>query len=111
MIEIKDKETFDNELNMNHENNIISLLYYTAKWCGPCQNIYPKLLDLENNEKYKDIKIYKLDVDIEEITDIITQYKIKSIPAFFTIKNKEIHEKCVGSDIENIISILDKTIN
>ena len=36
---------------------------FTATWCPPCQAIAPKFEAMAEDEKYKGIKFYKIDVD------------------------------------------------
>ena len=53
------------------------VLYFTAKWCGPCKAMKPII------EKFMETNpgvINKIDVD--EDLDAILEYKISSIPTF-----------------------------
>ena len=42
-------------LKEDKNKNMLSFLYFTAKWCGPCNRIFPVLLTLED-EYNKSIK-------------------------------------------------------
>ena len=45
----------------------LTVLYFTATWCGPCKAIAPTVQAL--SEKYPTVNFYKIDVDLlEELT-------------------------------------------
>lgn len=62
---------------------------FTAVWCGPCKKIQPVLEDLE--EKHgQHVMVYTSDVD--ESTELVTHFKITSMPTFvFLWKNKVVY--------------------
>ena len=41
MIEFTEEDDIVKVLLENMEKKVLSLLYFTAKWCGPCQKIAP----------------------------------------------------------------------
>ena len=49
-------------LKEDKNKNMLSFLYFTAKWCGPCNRIFPVLLTLED-EYNKSIKKNKENSD------------------------------------------------
>lgn len=80
------------------------LLDFYADWCGPCQALLPTVERLA--EKYKeDFIVRKINVD--KNPQLAQQFKVRSIPALFIIKDKEIQEKLVGMQSEQA---LDKLI-
>lgn len=45
----------------------LTVLYFTATWCGPCKAIAPTVQAF--SEKYPKVNFYKIDVDaLEELT-------------------------------------------
>ena len=45
----------------------LTVLYFTATWCGPCKAIAPTVQAF--SEKYPTVNFYKIDVDaLEELT-------------------------------------------
>ena len=45
----------------------LTVLYFTATWCGPCKAIAPTVQAL--SDKYPTVNFYKIDVDLlEELT-------------------------------------------
>ncbi len=80
------------------------LLDFYADWCGPCQALLPTVERLA--EKYKeDFIVRKINVD--KNPQLAQQFKVRSIPALFILKDKEIQEKLVGMQSEQA---LDKLI-
>ena len=80
------------------------LLDFYADWCGPCQALLPTVERLA--EKYKeDFIVRKINVD--KNPQLAQQFKVRSIPALFIVKDKEIQEKLVGMQSEQA---LDKLI-
>ena len=80
------------------------LLDFYADWCGPCQALLPTVERLA--EKYKeDFIVRKINVD--KNPQLAQQFKVRSIPALFILKDKEIQEKFVGMQSEQA---LDKLI-
>ena len=43
MREIKENDNIGEILVENMNKKVLSLLYFTASWCGPCQKVYPLL--------------------------------------------------------------------
>ena len=74
------------------------VLYFTAKWCGPCQRISPVYKELANNNK--GIKFFKIDIDNNE--KLATAFSIQSMPTFFFFKSKNDYKSFSGADINRL---------
>ena len=60
------------------------LVDFYAEWCGPCQIMKPRILDVA--ERMGDnIKIIQIDVDKEK--EIATRFRIASVPTLIIFKN------------------------
>ena len=70
------------------------VLYFTAKWCGPCQRISPIYKELANSKP--EIKFFKIDVDQNE--KITSAFDIKSMPTFLFFKNESEYKRFSGAD-------------
>lgn len=66
------------------------LLYFTAKWCGPCQMLAPKIEELS-----KTIPVEKFDVD--ENPELVFKYKINSVPTILVEVDGEEKERKIGA--------------
>ena len=69
------------------------LVDFFATWCGPCKMLTPVLEELSEEMAGK-ATVVKVDVD--DLGDIASKYRIMSIPALFVFKDGELKEKVVG---------------
>lgn len=80
------------------------LLDFFATWCGPCQILKPVLESVEDI-----IKVVQLDVDRY---DIDYNFKIKSIPSLYIIKNNKIVNKTEGYQTEKeLLNFIKESMN
>jgi thioredoxin 1 len=84
------KENFQNEV-INSDKPV--LLDFYADWCGPCRMVSP-IVD-EIAEERADIKVGKINVDEE--SELASEFGIYSIPALIVIKDGEIINQSVGA--------------
>ena len=66
---------------------------FWAEWCGPCRMIAPIISELATEYEGK-VAIGKLNVD--ENSEIATEYRIMSIPTILFFKSGELVDKQVG---------------
>jgi len=90
----------ENIINLTNENyqGIINgsnpvLVDFWATWCGPCRMVGPVIENLADEYAGK-AAVCKVNVD--DMPDLASQYKIMSIPTVMVIKNGEILDKAVG---------------
>lgn len=63
----------------------ISVVDFWAEWCGPCRAIAPTIEKLEAKYKEEGIKVLKVNVD--ECSELSTQFGIRSIPTIVVLKD------------------------
>ncbi|WP_299403926.1 thioredoxin [Acaryochloris sp. IP29b_bin.148] len=82
------------------------LVDFWAPWCGPCRMVGPMVEDLASD--YKDqVKVVKFNVD--EGSDIASQYGIRSIPTLIVFKEGQPVETLVGASPKStLVEALDK---
>ena len=93
------------ELKLNSENfesevlnaNEKVLVDFYADWCGPCKMMAPVIEELAEELQGK-AKVGKINVD--ESTDIATQYDVMRIPTIIIFKN--------GKEVKRFIGVRDK---
>lgn len=96
MKEIKDLKAFEDLLNQDKP----VLLDFYADWCGPCQTLLPTVEKLA--EKYeKDIEVRKVNVD--KNPQLAQQFRVRSIPALFVLKDKKVEKSLVGLQSEHAL--------
>jgi len=82
-------------------NNTCSLLKFGAKWCGPCQEVHPKVESWLAEEAPECIEVFEADAD--EADDLFEQFKIRGIPTFVVLrKDLSIAETLVTSDFAKV---------
>lgn len=91
---IHSRSELETKLNAAAKLSRLSVLYFTATWCGPCRLISPVYASLAG--KYPNVVFLK--VDIDEARDVASQWHVSSVPAFFFIKDGKEVDKIVGAD-------------
>jgi thioredoxin 1 len=105
MKSISNQNEFDTLMN---QSNPILLDFY-ADWCGPCQTLLPTV-DKLSKEYNGSVEIRKINVD--EYKELARQFKVRSIPALFFIKDNQIVDKVSGLAPEGTLRTkLDALIN
>ncbi len=70
------------------------VLYFTAKWCGPCQRISPVFKELAENNP--GTKFFKIDVDKND--ELSAGFGVQSMPTFIFFKSKTENKSFSGAD-------------
>lgn len=75
--------------------NDTAVLYYTARWCPPCQKIKPIYEELSTS-----VALGMIDVD--DNPDAAGEAEISSIPTFVSYFKGEESERFAGADVEQL---------
>jgi thioredoxin 1 len=101
-VTITSKDHFD-ELVKNAKTPV--LIDFWAQWCGPCRAQGPVLDQL--GEKAEG-KVVVAKVDIDEVKDLATTFKVYSIPTLMIFKDGKMEERLVGfHDLETLMKVLE----
>ncbi len=85
-------DQFKNEV-LNEKDKLVFVDFY-ADWCGPCRLTSPIIEELAN--ELSNVKFVKINVD--ENSELASQYSIFSIPTFLFFKNGEVVHQMVGAN-------------
>ncbi len=86
------------------ESDKLSVVDFWAEWCGPCRAIGPVVEELATQYAGK-VNIGKVNVDNN--SNISTNFGITSIPAILFFKNGQVVDKQIGAVPK---SVLEKKI-
>lgn len=85
-----------------HKNDIV-LIDFSAKWCGPCKALAPKLHALVDKLNQLDSKrVILCVVDVDENDALSEAYKITAMPTLVWISNMNMVGRVEGADIKKI---------
>eukprot|EP00658_Telonema_sp_P-2_P048836 TRINITY_DN3713_c0_g1_i8.p2 TRINITY_DN3713_c0_g1~~TRINITY_DN3713_c0_g1_i8.p2 ORF type:complete len:106 (-),score=49.25 TRINITY_DN3713_c0_g1_i8:170-487(-) len=82
----------------------LTVVDFTASWCGPCKMIAPKLEALSNEKP--DIQFIKVDVDAA--AEIARTYKIQAMPTFMFFKSGVQVHTFQGADVNQLNETIKK---
>lgn len=101
--EIKDKDDLEGQFKAAGDKLVV--VDFHALWCGPCKRIAPFLEKLA--DKYADSMVV-VKVDVDEVEELATKYKIQSMPTFiFFRKGSHLHTQ-TGSDEAKLQEAIEK---
>ena len=84
-------------------DQLIVIDYYT-NWCGPCKQLMPQMLILEQN--YPNVIFVK--ANIEEVKDFATQHNVKALPTIKFVKNSKLLAEINGANTIAIKQNIEK---
>jgi thioredoxin 1 len=87
MIELNEK-TFHETITSTEG---VSVVQFTAPWCGPCRMLAPRLQELS-----EDLSVNYFKVNIDENTELARNFQIMSIPTLQFYKDGELVKTVVG---------------
>jgi thioredoxin 1 len=72
------------------------ILYFSAPWCGPCQQFAPIMEQIGQT-----VPVEKINVD--EQSDLAATYGIRNVPTVLILKDGQVAQKFVGVQPPNLI--------
>ena len=94
----------EGSLNEMMEEDSITLVDFSAIWCGPCQMLKPVLEEVAKTTDYKVIK-----VDVDQSGDLAVEYEIRSVHTVIVFKNGKLEDRLTGfMTKDEIIKKVDK---
>lgn len=77
----------------------ISVIDFSATWCGPCNMMAPVLEEI--SDELNNIKFFNVDVD--QNNALAAKYEVVSIPALLVLKDGVKQDMLVGFKPKNIL--------
>lgn len=74
---------------------MLTVLYFTATWCGPCKMFGPIFSQVQTEFGGK-VKMTKVDVDQSQNTELVQSHMISSVPTLVFIKDGEVVNRRSG---------------
>ncbi|HWD39326.1 MAG TPA: thioredoxin [Fimbriimonas sp.] len=90
------------------KSDVPVLVDFWAPWCGPCKQIGPSIEQLATEYAGR-AKVYKVDVDND--SELASQYGVMSIPALIVFKGGKVVDKMVGAGPKpTIAALIDRAL-
>lgn len=94
MSELLKINTLDELMKAIDENDRV-LVEFGADWCGPCRSFLPHFTDFA--EKHAEITCVKVDVDVDP--EVVSTFKIMTVPQVKLFENGEFKADVKGRTI------------
>jgi thiol-disulfide isomerase/thioredoxin len=95
MKEISGIDELDEFIISNTDNDMCVLLYFGAKWCGPCNQLKQRLDHIDTTKSMPKLAVAYMDIDNDSNDKLVKRYKVNSLPTqiFIKLNNNKIVEQ------------------
>ena len=93
----------EEELN-NFAKKGLTVVDFSADWCGPCKQISPHYDTLSASNP----SVTFTKVDIDELPDLAANYNITAVPSFLFLEGNNVLGKVAGANLVLLKSTLAK---
>lgn len=83
-----------NEFNEIINSDNLTVVKFSADWCGPCRTLAGIMNDVTPD--YQNVNFIEIDVEGDGMDEIVSNYSIRNIPVLAFIKNGKLLNKNVG---------------
>ncbi|KAJ3249077.1 Thioredoxin domain-containing protein 2 [Chytriomyces hyalinus] len=90
--------TSESEFTRYINGSKLTVVDFTATWCGPCKAVAPRFEALAG--KFPNCNFIKVDVDDQKA--ISTAHGVRAMPTFMLFKNGKKLDEVVGADIAKV---------
>lgn len=80
--------SYQEALNKAKQENKEIVLFFTADWCGNCTTMKETTISSSKVQEALSKVVY-LEVDVDNEKELVSKYKVSSIPAYFRINTNE----------------------
>ena len=89
------KEFKDEMFETDIKNEDVSVVQFSAAWCGPCKNLKPIMDKISESEKYKNRNFYIADIETNGI-NTASAAGIRGVPTVIIYKKGTETNRLVG---------------
>ena len=89
------KEFKDEMFETDIKNEDVSVVQFSAAWCGPCKSLKPIMDKLSESEKYKNKNFYIADIETDGI-NTASAAGIRGVPTVIIYKKGTETNRIVG---------------
>ncbi|XP_047072080.1 disease resistance protein RGA5-like isoform X1 [Lolium rigidum] len=82
------------------------VVHFSAAWCRASRKMSPVFADLA--EKYRNVVFLKVDVGVEEMKTVATEFSIEGVPTFLFMKGGNIKRRVKGADKEKLGGMVEE---
>ena len=79
-----------------------ALLKFTAKWCGPCQAVHPRFVEMAQSSL---VPCYHVDIEEDE-HELARNFGITKLPTFLRLTDGVEVARVEGSNLESVADLL-----
>lgn len=83
-----------NEFNEVINSDNLTVVKFSADWCGPCRTLAGIMDDVTPD--YQNVNFIEIDVEGDGMDEIVSNYSIRNIPVLAFIKNGKLLNKNIG---------------
>ena len=80
-----------------------ALLKFSAKWCGPCREIYPRFIDMAQGSS---TPCYHVDIE-NDPSELSKAFKITKLPTFLLLREGVEVLRVEGACLDKVATLLD----
>ncbi|CAL8124177.1 unnamed protein product [Orchesella dallaii] len=96
VIHVKSDSEYKSLVSANNNGERLFLVDFSAKWCGPCQNIAPVFESLSDKHGHDNFKF--IHVDVDECDEVARDVGVRALPTFVFYNNTTELTRIQGAD-------------
>lgn len=98
LLELTSFDAFSNQI---HRSDVISIIDFTAAWCGPCQRLKPHVRQLAEAHRGNAALVFCI-VDVDALPEAAEHAKVRAMPTIKAFRNGIEIGTVVGVNVSHI---------
>ena len=98
----------DDALTEFINNNSVSIVCFSATWCGPCKQSKPELEDIAKDSPVPIAYCYESDIDLDVFSNIFLTSPITGFPTYVCLKEGGEVERINGVNFPELKEVIAK---